>query len=71
MYAVPLYAITYKVAIVLPLVVVLAVQVRFKAALEPPGTPVVLGAVVVETLVIVAIIGAEGLVVMVAPVRGQ
>ena len=49
--------------------VVLPVEVRLEAAFEPPGAVVVLGAVVIETRVVVPVPRAEGLVVVVLTQR--
>ena len=64
---VPLDAITDKIVIMRPLVIIDSVQMGLEAAAEPPGAVVVLGAVVIETVVIVLVLGAEGHAVMALP----
>ena len=71
MKCVPLDAITDEVIPVCTAVVVDAIEVRLEATVEPPGPVVVLGTVVIETLVIVVVLGAEWLVVVGDPVCRQ
>lgn len=58
MNGVPLYSVALEVVLVEALVVVLAVQVRVKAVVEPPGSVEVLGTAVVVAAIVVAILGA-------------
>ena len=71
MECVPLDAIADEVIPVCTAVIVDAVQVRLETTVEPPRTVVMLGAVVIETLVVVVVMGAERLAVMRDPVCRQ
>ena len=68
---VPLDAIADEVIPMCTAVVVDSVQVRLETTVEPPRTVVVLGAVVVEALVVVVVMRAERLAVVRDPVCRQ
>lgn len=65
---VPLDAVADEVVVMGALVVVNAIQVGLEAALKPPGPVVMLGAVVIEAVVVVVVVGTEGLAVVTLPV---
>ena len=71
MYRVPLDAVAHEEVVVRSFQVVQPVQVRLKAALEPPGPAEGLCAVIIETDIIVPVSGAERHCVVVVPRRGK
>lgn len=68
---VPLDSVTHKEVVVRALDVIDAVKVTLKALREPPATPVVLSAAVVEATVVVTILGRELVTVVVVPRRRE
>ena len=56
---VPLDAVSDEIVVVRPLVVINAIKVGLETTLEPPGAVVVVGAVVIETIVIVTVFCAK------------
>lgn len=71
MKGIPANAISYKIVLVVLFTHIFSVQMTRETTSKPPGAMIMLGAVVIETGVVIPVMRAEGLSVVTLPRGGQ